>query len=144
MTWLIAAALLAAGGAAAQEEGTTARPGLIQPGGMMVFYSSEGPLSFETLTPGELPPGAKDAGEVQGRSCQHGLSIPVTASSRPTTISGATGNGGYRNTLAAILKSRPDLAGIYDVKVDVQTISILGFYRRFCTEILARGFRLGP
>ena len=79
----------------------------------------------------------------EGNSCQHGLSIPVTASIRPTTVSGAAGNGGYNKTLAGILKARPDLAGIYDVKVDVHTISILGFYRRTCTEILARGFRLG-
>ena len=144
MTWWLLAALLAAPAARAQEEGTTARPGLIRPGGLTVFYASEGPLSFATLTPGELPPGARDAGEVRGSSCQHGLSIPVTASIRPTTVSGAAGNGGYRKTLAGILKARPDLAGIYDVKVDVQTLSILGLYRRICTEVLARGFRLGP
>lgn len=142
MTWALLAALLAAPAVRAQEDGTTANPGLISPGGMIVFYASEGPLSFSTLTPGELPPGARDAGEVRGRSCQHGLAIPVTASIRPTTVSGAAGNGGYDKTVASILKARPDLAGIYDVKVDVQTLGILGFYRRTCTEILARGFRL--
>ncbi len=141
--WWLAAALLAASSVRAQEEGTMARPGLISPGGLVVFYASEGPLSFQTLTPGELPAGARDAGEVRGRSCQHGLSIPVTASIRPTTVSGAAGNGGYNKTFVGILKVRPDLAGIYDVKVDVQTFSILGFYRRICTEILARGYRLG-
>jgi hypothetical protein len=139
--WWLAAALLAVPGIRAQEGGTTARPGLIATGGLVVFYASEGPLSFATLTPGDLPPGARDAGEVQGRSCQHGLAIPITASIRATTVSGAAGNGGYTKTLAAILKARPDLAGIYDVKIDVQTLSILGFYRRICTEILARGFR---
>jgi len=141
--WLVLAALFAARGAGAQEEGASARPGLIHPGGLLIFYSVQGPLSFMTMTPGDLPPGAKDAGEVQGRSCQYGLSIPVTLSLRPTTISGAAGDGGYRKTLAAIRKGRPDLAGIYDVKVDVQILSILGFYRRTCTEILARGFRIG-
>ena len=143
MRWL-AAALLAARCAVAQEGGTSARPVLVQPGGLLVFYSSEGPLSFTALTPGELPPQAHDAGEVKGRTCQHGLSIPITASLRSTTVSGAAGNGGYRKTLAAILKERPELAGVYDVKVDVQTLSILGFYRRTCTELTARGFRLGP
>ncbi|MBI5240406.1 MAG: hypothetical protein HY926_08025 [Elusimicrobia bacterium] len=143
MTWALLAVLLAAPPARAQEDGTSARPGLIKPGGLTLFYNSEGPLSFATPTPGDLPPGAKDAGEVRGRTCQHGLSIPVTASIRPTTVSGAAGNGGYQKTLAAMLKDRPDLAGIYDVKVDIQTLSILGFYRRVCTEILARGFRLG-
>jgi hypothetical protein len=141
--WLLAV-LMAAPAVLAQEEGTTASPGLISPGGLVLFYASEGPLSFATLTPGELPPGARDAGEVRGRSCQHGLAIPVSATIRPTTVSGAAGNGGYEKTVAAILKVRPDLAGIYDVKVDVHILGILGFYRRSCTEILARGFRLQP
>ncbi len=143
MTWALLAALLAVP-ARAQEDGTSASPSLIRPGGMTVFYNSEGPMSFVTPTPKDLPPGARDAGEVKGRTCQHGVSIPVTASFRPTTVSGAAGDGGYRKTLAAILKDRPDLAGIYDVKVDMHNLSILGFYRRLCTEVLARGFRLGP
>jgi hypothetical protein len=141
MAWL-AVILMAVPAVRAQETGTSARPGLISPGGLILFYASEGPLSFQTLTPGELPAGSRDAGEVRGRSCQHGLAIPVAASLRPTTISGAAGNGGYNKTLTGIFKARPDLAGIYDVKVDVETLSILGFYRRICTEILARGFRL--
>jgi len=141
--WWLAVALLAAPAVRAQETGTTAHPGLISPGGLILLYASEGPLSFATLTPGDLPAGAKDAGEVTGRSCQHGLALPIAASVRATTVSGAVGNGGYDKTLAAIRKARPELAGIYDVKIDVQTLSILGFYRRICTEILARGFRLG-
>lgn len=141
--WLLAA-LLAAPPARAQEDGTSARPALMRPGGLTVFNFSEGPMSFVTPTPKDLPPGARDAGEVKGRTCQHGVSMPVTASFRPTTVSGAAGDGGYRKTLAAILKDRPDLAGIYDVKVDMHNLSILGFYRRLCTEVLARGFRLGP
>lgn len=142
MTWALLAALLAVP-APAQEDGTSARPALMRPGGMTVFNISEGPLSFATPTPGDLPPGARDAGEVRGRTCQHGLSIPVTASFRPTTVSGAAGDGGYKKTLAAILKDRPDLAGVYDVKIDMHNLSILGFYRRLCTEVSARGFRLG-
>ena len=94
--WWLAAALLAAPAVQAQEEGTTAQPRLVNPGGIIVFYASEGPLSFATLTPGELPPGARDAGEVRGLSCQHGLAIPVTASIMPATVSAAAGNGGGR------------------------------------------------
>jgi hypothetical protein len=144
VSWLTLAALLTALGAAAQEGGSEARPVLIQPGGLPMFYVSEGPLSFVTPTPGELPRGARDLGEVKGRSCQHGLSIPLAASIRATTVSGAIGNGGYRKVLAAMRKQRPELAGIYDVKVDVQILSILGFYRRTCTEVAARGFTVGP
>ena len=143
MSWLLATLLLSCGPSAAQEDGSSANPGLIQPGGMMIFYASEGPLSFITLTPGELPPGARDAGEVKGRTCQHGVSIPITASIRPTTVSGAAGEGGYRKTVAEILRLHQGPAGIYDVKVDVQVLSILGFYRRLCTEITARGYRIG-
>ncbi|HAM34870.1 MAG TPA: hypothetical protein DEB40_04705 [Elusimicrobia bacterium] len=142
MNWLLLASLAAARIAAGQEESSVASPGLIQPGGMMIFYASEGPLSFVTPTPGELPAGALDAGEVRDRRCQHGLSIPIAAQLRPTTVSGAAGDGGYRRILEEILKKRPELAGIYDVKVDLRVLSILGFYRRTCTLILARGFRL--
>jgi hypothetical protein len=35
-----------------------------------------------------------------------------------------------------------ELDGIFDVKVDVHKFSILGIYRRECTEITARGFSL--
>lgn len=142
MTALLLLASLLGAAAHGQEEGTSARPSIMRPGGILLWQSSQGPLSFMTMTPGELPPGARDIGVVQGRSCQHGLSIPVTASIRPTTVSGAIGDGGYHKTLEAMRRERPELAGLYDVKVDVHTISILGFYRRTCVEMLARGYRL--
>ena len=34
-----------------------------------------------------------------------------------------------------------EIRGIYDVKVDLQQISILGVYRRVCTEVSALGFQ---
>jgi hypothetical protein len=66
----------------------------------------------------------------------------VTSNIRGTSVSGAAGDGGYRKALAAALNSGPGLAGIYDVKVDVHVISILGIYRKTCVEIVGRGFRL--
>ena len=145
MTAFLLAALLAAGGAWAQELGARINPLLIAPGGYPVFYSSEGPLSFVTATPGELPPGAQDIGEVRGRSCQYCISVPLAASLQATQLSVVVGNGGYHKTLAAIRKERPELAGIYDVKVDVETFSVfLGVYTRLCTEIVARGYKTGP
>ena len=138
--WLLAVLALCAP-LSAQEDGTSAAPGLAKPGGLLILWASQGPLSYMTLTPGELPSGAVDAGEVKGDSCQHGLSVPVTANFRGTTISGAGGDGGYRKALAAALKARPGLDGIYDVKVDVHLVSILGVYRRTCVEIVGRGFR---
>ncbi len=142
MNALALAALLAASGIWAQEEGTSAHPNILMPGGLFLLHFSEAPLSFMTLTPGELPAGAVDIGEVRGQACQHGLSLPISLSLRGTSVSGAAGNGGYRKALEAIRKTKPELAGVYDVKVDVHTIGIFGFYRRTCIEILGRGFRL--
>lgn len=120
-----------------------ASPGLLRMGGLLLFYNVRAPLSFVAMTPGGLPEGSALVGEVSGRSCQHGLAVPITASLRPTTLSGVGGDGGYEKALAALRKAHPGLAGIYDVKVDLHTISVLGFYRRVCTEILARGFGVG-
>jgi hypothetical protein len=114
---------------------------LIRVSGLIVFYGTEGPLSFQTLAYRELPPGSRLAGEVKGRGCQHGLSIPLSASLRPTSVSGAFGRGGFGKALEDIRKARPELDGIVDVKVDSHFFSILGIYRRLCTEVTAQGFR---
>lgn len=136
-----ALALLLAALPACAQEGSEARPALVPAGGLLLFYNSQGPLSFVTMTLRDLPPGAVLAGEVKSRGCQHGLSIPIAANIRATSLSGAAGDGGYFKALRALKKERPELAGIYDVKVDLHLVSILGIYRRLCTEILARGFR---
>ncbi|MFA6317247.1 MAG: hypothetical protein WC943_07505 [Elusimicrobiota bacterium] len=128
----------------ADEDGRRDKPSLIRTGGIMLYYSAEGPLSFMTMTPGELPPGAVDAGPVFGKTCQHGLSIPITPSWRPSTVSGAKGDSGFMKTLAGVMKAHPGLGGVYDVKVDLHITSILGFYRRTCTELTARGYTLPP
>lgn len=119
------------------------RMGLIRVGGFIVFFNSQGPLSFQTLDPSEIPKDAVDAGTVRCDSCQHGVSIPVPGlgGGRSTNVSGAGGNGGFDKALANLKKSRPELRGIYDVKVDVHQVSVLGIYRRLCTEVTARGFK---
>ncbi len=120
-----------------------AQMGLIRVGGFIVFFNSQGPLSFQTLDPSEIPKDAVDAGVVRCDSCQHGVSVPVPGigSNRTTNISGAGGNGGFDKALANLKKERPELRGIYDVKVDTHRISVLGIYRRLCTEVTARGFK---
>ena len=121
-----------------------AAPGFIAIGGYVVFFNSKGPLSFNTLTPGEIPRDALDLGEVRCQSCQQGLSIPIAApslSSKGTSISAARGDGGYRKAILNLQKEKPELRGIYDVKIDFHRISILGIYRRLCTEVTARGFK---
>ena len=133
---------LAAPGALAQDT-YEADPGMIYPGGVLIiFSSSQGPLSYEMPSRRELPAGAQDAGEVSGKSCQYGLSSPLGSPlARAPSVSGAEGNGGFDKTLRGIKEQHPDLRGIYDAKVDLHTTSILGIFCRLCTEINARSFR---
>ena len=137
------AALLALGAGAparAQEEGAGAEaPGILPIGGLLVFADVQAPLSLVTMP--AKPRGAVDIGEVHARRCQRGLAIPIGFSLSPTTISGAAGNGGYEKALAELKARRPELAGIYDVRVDEHLRSILGIYRSLCVEITARGYR---
>lgn len=117
-------------------------PAVLRVGGLLVYHDTNAPLGFTAMTPKDLPVGAVLAGEVRARACQHGLAVPLTASLRATTVSGAKGDGGYREALVVLAKNHPGLAGVFDVKVDLHSISILGIYRRLCTEISALGFRL--
>ncbi len=142
MNILALAALLAASGLWAQEQGTEAEFNILVPGGLLVFMVSEAPLSFMTLTPGELPAGAVDIGEVRGQACQQGFALPTSLSLTATSVAAAAGDGGYRKVLETIRKTKPELAGVYDVKVDVHNLGIFIFYHRDCIEIIGRGFRL--
>jgi hypothetical protein len=125
-----------------------ASPGLIFVGYLMIYYDSQGPLSYQTITPWELPNDAELVGEVTGDSCQHGLSIPIifSASDR-VSVSGAKGDGSYKKALRDIQRKHPDLDGLFDVKVDIHQLSILTIYSRICTIVVAQGFKrkhVGP
>jgi hypothetical protein len=131
------APLASATGEGDQED---AVPGLIPAGGIMVFYQSEGPLSFVTMTPKDRPAGARELGTVKGVSCQHGLSVPVAAQLNATSVSGGYGDGSFQKALQAIKKDNPAMIGLYDVRTDLRIFSILGIYRKLCTEVTARAF----
>ncbi|OGS01214.1 MAG: hypothetical protein A2V88_02880 [Elusimicrobia bacterium RBG_16_66_12] len=135
---LIALAPFAA--AAGEEDGDEAMPGLIPASGILIFYKSEGPLSFVTMTPKDVPADARRLGTVKGVSCQHGLSIPLAANIRATNATGGYGDGSFRQALAQMQKKHPEMAGIYDVRTDLRILSFLGLYRRLCTEVTARAF----
>lgn len=134
--------LLAAPAAAAGEnEDDAAIPTMQSRGGLHLFYQSVGPMSFVAMTPRDVPADARPLGEIKSVSCQRGLSIPLAASFRATSISNSYGDGGYKKSLELMKKQHPDLVGIYDVKVDLQIFSILGgLYRALCTHVSARGF----
>lgn len=126
----------------AQSPAYEADLGLIFVGGFILFYDSEGPLSYQTFTPRESPDGAVLLGEVAGNSCQHGLSIPIIFSATDRfSVSGAKGDGSFRKALRDLHQRHADVEGIFDVKVDVHQLSILGIYKRDCTEVVAQGFR---
>jgi hypothetical protein len=144
---LLLAVLLAlppCAGARGENDEDTAVPGLIPSGSLMLFYNSEGPLSFVAMTPKDKPAGAPELGLVKGVSCQHGLSIPLSVDIRGTSITGAVGDGGFAKAIAQIRKDRPEAVGIYDVRTDMRVFSILGIYRKLCTEVVARAFGAVP
>lgn len=126
--------------AAAQDEGR-ASPALVPAGGLLIFYDSQGPMTFVAATRRELPAGVSDAGEVEAQACQHGLSVPLSLSWRATSVSGALGRGGFEKALERVKAARPELRGVYDVRVDLRVTSVLGVWRRLCVELAARGFR---
>jgi hypothetical protein len=138
MEWLAALLLLVAVPALAQEDVDEAVPDMITIGGFLMFYDARGPLSFPSMTPRDLPRGAIVGPEVEGRACAYGVAVPITLNG--PTISGAAGNGGYEAALSQIRERHPTIAGVFDVRVDDHTTSVLGFFRRLCTEIVARSF----
>ena len=117
------------------------RPGLITPGGLPAFFDSQGPLAYAALTRRELPKDAVLMGPVTGRSCQYSLAIPLALSLQSTSISGAAGNGGYARVLRDIERQHPGIRGIYDAKVDLHLITVLGLFGKLCTEMTAEGYR---
>ena len=121
-----------------------ANPELINVDGYVMFFNTQGPLSYLSSTSGEIPIGATRMGNVHGQSCQHALSLPLTADlkTRSAKIGGALGDGGYQQAFEKIKKDHPEIRGIYDVRVDMHEVRILSVYSKLCTDITARGFTL--
>ncbi len=132
---------LLAGGRPEAHAQSEASPGLIGIGGYVIFFGAEGPLSYATLTPRDVPPEATRVGPVTGRSCQYGVSVPVGGLTSNTRVSGALGQGGYEKALTDIRARHPGLLGIYDVQVDQHVVRVLTVFQRLCVEVTARGFK---
>jgi hypothetical protein len=137
------ALLLALSTLAQAREAYEARPGLLYPGGLVLFLNSQAPMSYESYSRGELPTDAVLLGEVTGQGCQYGISLPLSllSGTRAASLSGAAGNGGYKKAIHGIHAQYPQLRGLYDVKIDLHATIVLGIFSRLCTEIDARGFR---
>lgn len=121
------------------EAGTTS--GLLRMGGFNVFTVSDAPLGFIGAAAGEAPKGAIQLGEVSGRACQRGLSIPISLDKRQS-VSAAGGKGGFKRVWEEIKKKSPDAEGLTDVRVDVRQTSILfGIFQRSCLEVVGRAWK---
>jgi hypothetical protein len=127
--------------AAIGQSGYEASSGVIRPGGFVLFLSASGPLSYATLTPGQLPRDALRLGPVSGRGCQFAIATPVINIAGIPRLSAGAGGGGFDKALQHIRESYPDLKGIYDVKIDIHVVGVLTVFQRLCTEITAQGFR---
>ena len=106
--------------ATGENDEDVAIPGLIPTGTFTIFYNTEGPLSFVAMTPKDRPKDARELGTVRGSSCQHGLSVPLSANLGGTSISGAYGDGSFMKAISQIKKEKPDVEGLYDVRTDLQ------------------------
>jgi hypothetical protein len=142
--FLLAAALSVAAAApcAAQDDEGTALPTLQTTSWLTPFYDSTGPMSYVAMTPRDVPAGARLIPEVRSVSCQRGLSIPTTLSLQATDVNFVYGDGGFVKCVRKIVKEHPEVAGIYDVRVDLEIFSILGIYKATCTIVTARAFAL--
>jgi hypothetical protein len=141
---LLAAALVAllAAGARATGEGDEdeAVPGMQPASGLVLFYESGGPMSFPSMTPKDVPAGVRKIREVKGRACQRGVAVPTAITFNATHIGVYFGDGGYGKALAQIKSKHPEVLGLYDVRTDVETFTILGVFQSLCTEVTARAF----
>ncbi len=129
--------------ALADQDWYKARPSLISPGSYFIlFYQSEGAMSYQPMDGKDLPQKAIDVGNYTAKTCQYGISIPISPLAvNSAKISASFGEGTYFKTLNKIRKKHPDLAGLFDIKADLQTISVLGIFARQCVIVAARGFK---
>lgn len=106
------------------------------------IQSSTGPLSYRAPTPTRAAP---PLGEVTGRACQSGLTLPLGWITRADeagndqvallVFGAGFGDGGYAAALAdAGSKAEGPL---YDIRADVHVLSILGVWREQCVEVTA-------
>lgn len=137
---VLTATLAAPGRALGEGDEDGAVPGLQSASGLVLYYESSGPMSFVAMTLKDVPAGARKIREVKGRACQRGLAVPIAANFNATNISAYRGDGSYAKALARIKQDHPEVAGIYDVRSDVEVFSILGLYRSRCTIVTARAF----
>ena len=119
-----------------------ADPAIVDLDGYVVYLNAQGPLSYQTLTPHELPPDAVTGETVSVEACQHGLSLPFTANLEEQSgkVSGGWGQGGHEKLLEKLHQKYPTLRGVYDVRLDSHLTRILLLYTRQCLEMTAKSF----
>jgi hypothetical protein len=129
----------------ADQDWYKARSTLMTPGSYFIaFYQTKGALSYQPMDGKDLPANIIDAGTFQDKSCQFGISVPISPLAvNSAKISAHFGDGTYFKTLRKIRKKHPELAGLFDIKADLQTVSVLGIFAKECVIVAARGFMIG-
>lgn len=109
----------------------------------VVFQNGTGTTNYHAPTFADLPRNI-EVRDVQGRACESGLQVPWGALTEPAGAaldwmfaSVGWGNSGYQRALReAAGQVAPD-ALLYDVRADLQTISVLGIWRQQCLIVTA-------
>lgn len=120
--------------------------GPMQFSGVTVYQDSEGPLSYRAPTGADVGE-ARPLAQVQGKACQYGLTIPFgplvaiggTGGDLAGAVGGASagwGEGGYREALAQA-EARAAGGRLFDVRADLNVVSILGIWREECVVVTA-------
>ncbi len=113
-----------------------------------VYRGTTDPMQYRSSLPRDARPANRPWLEASGEACSTTVSFPpvppavflgsealVNALPYPS-LGVAAGNDGYRR---AVARARESVHGaeIFDVRADVHTTSILGIWRRDCTEVHA-------
>lgn len=135
------AALLASGCA-----GMSAGGGPMQFSGVTVYQDSEGALDYHAPAGADVGK-ALPVAQVQGKACQYGITIPfgplVAIGGTGGDIAGALGGasagwgeGGYREAIAQA-EAKAGGGRLFDVRADMNVVSILGIWREECVVVTA-------
>jgi hypothetical protein len=128
-------------------------PVVPSPSGGTIYQGTTDAVQYRSALPRDVTHPAAPPREAYGSSCRTSLTFPI---SPPTPFYGSStalqilplrqplailaGNAGFASALAKARQSVQE-SPLYDVRVDLHTISVLGLVRRDCLEVHASAER---
>jgi hypothetical protein len=124
-------------------------PVVPSPSGGTIYQATTDVVQYRSPLPRDVSRGAGPRREAYGTSCRTTVTFPISPPTpfyfsnvalqvvplrQPLAI--LAGDAGFASAMARARQSVQD-APIYDVRVDLHTISVLGLVRRDCLEIHA-------